>query len=761
MGEPRKPPEEWRENVRQFYPDLNTTTYFVPPIFFRRRPHYTRLVPQTGQLVNELPDPEAPTTRKRSSGQASYKAGEAESGVERGNRPQERGLLLQDPSGHKGELLEVPQSGARGEIAEEHVFHCLQELAKQPKQERMVVLSQLSFGRHPNKSSYAPTAVEFGMPEGLFGESEKGECDFLIISRKYGLVIIEVKAVGSWRTAGDSVPSAIKKALNGEPATGPKKRKKGAIEQLNNAREVLGKLLRRFGLRPQIAATIALPYVTPDELKEAADNDFEESLRKCLCATDLQHAVRRCLCTDQFSSFEKPSSVSKDLVRALQTWWEAAVVERGLDDTMTDDKYETLVAIFCGSAVRVCLATLPSASVRTLGEAVAEYGFIIAQLTLHRSQRILVNKALAKDHQRVFLYGPPGTGKTVVLALVGLKWMAQGHDVYVLITSKASRAICYLLRSQLQISYRREHRNTKQSATSSPHVYLRQCSFDTVSTGSKELIDLLAQRAEAKKGNLHILIDEAEVPIKADRSSRNLYSFCSQLAEKVPKVRIWAASMREATNTSGDGGDNTDSSGSSRSDIFTEVEMGASLRCSPAVTSEVKKSQHYDNPIPPYADSPSTGTGPKSIALRHRRQKDHDDVTHPKKCKRCGIIIAEKLASLDVGTDNPRGLKYRDVLILCSNPDENLGMVCGLKGKGIPVLVVGSKADDDLIRKMALMETDKVIVTTWQASLGLERDVVIGTYVVGETDLCRPYGMSRCRSLLYWFDPPKTDELWQ
>lgn len=50
---------------------------------------------------------------------------------------------------------------------------------------------------------------------------------------------------------------------------------------------------------------------------------------------------------------------------------------------------------------------------------------------------------------RVFLSGPPGTGKTRMLALVGRKWMSDGHVVH-LITSIKSHGATTALEKLLQ-----------------------------------------------------------------------------------------------------------------------------------------------------------------------------------------------------------------------------------------------------------------------------------------------------------------------
>lgn len=91
-----------------------------------------------------------------------------------------------------------------------------------------------------------------------------------------------------------------------------------------------------------------------------------------------------------------------------------------------------------------CVLT-PRVEVRTEGEAVSETGERIARLTLTPDQVEL----LCRAPPRVYITGPPGTGKTVVLVLMGLQWLREGHDVHVVSTWRESRAVSYLIEKQL------------------------------------------------------------------------------------------------------------------------------------------------------------------------------------------------------------------------------------------------------------------------------------------------------------------------
>lgn len=116
---------------------------------------------------------------------------------------------------------------------------------------------------------------------------------------------------------------------------------------------------------------------------------------------------------------------------------------------------------------------------------------------------------------------------------------------------------------------------------------------------------------------------------------------------------------------------------------------------------------------------------------------------------------------------DPPPLCYRDVLVLCFDPRDDLiedghlispaiGLVRGLRECDIPVRVVKSNAASDNegdIRDTALAVSDEVTVTDWDDVRGLERKVVV---VVMERTLRgvsdRLYGASRCSAQLVWVD---------
>nr|KAG5705336.1 hypothetical protein BaRGS_011108 [Batillaria attramentaria] len=70
-------------------------------------------------------------------------------------------------------------------------------------------------------------------------------------------------------------------------------------------------------------------------------------------------------------------------------------------------------------------------------------------------------------------------------------------------------------------------------------------------------------------------------------------------------------------------------------------------------------------------------------------------------------------------------LQYRDTIILCVGPRDDLPVVSRLRARGVPVQVVTSRDDEAAIRNVALSTGNQVTVTDGTVVSGLERRVVV------------------------------------
>ena len=142
----------------------------------------------------------------------------------------------------------------------------------------------------------------------------------------------------------------------------------------------------------------------------------------------------------------------------------------------------------------------PRVEVRTLWEAVSEIGERLARLVLTPGQLDILTRA----PDMVCLVGPPGTGKTVVLVMVGLQWLRQGHDVHVVCTLYECIAVCRLIYHQLTMTLRADPTTPPTAGT--VHFHL----FDLLYSGDREVGRAVTTLVAASRGQqLHVLIDEA------------------------------------------------------------------------------------------------------------------------------------------------------------------------------------------------------------------------------------------------------------
>nr|KAG5701746.1 hypothetical protein BaRGS_004348 [Batillaria attramentaria] len=82
----------------------------------------------------------------------------------------------------------------------------------------------------------------------------------------------------------------------------------------------------------------------------------------------------------------------------------------------------------------------------------------------------------------------------------------------------------------------------------------------------------------------------------------------------------------------------------------------------------------------------------------------------PEDCERCADNIVNLLVELRVGQSG-HDLQYRDTVILCRIPRDNLPVVSRLRARGLPVQVVTSGDDEAAIRDVAVTMNDTIVVT--------------------------------------------------
>ncbi|XP_076439248.1 uncharacterized protein LOC143278101 [Babylonia areolata] len=693
----------WLGNIKDWFPERHSTTYFLPPIRFNRVPYGVRVI--AGESVLERLPPAA-----ANSGGSRPQYPDAPSPAQT-PRPV-AGSLWPQPPPTPSTLAPVQQSDVQCDEAMTRILHCLRGVARE-QAEVMMVLSELKFKKY---LADKPDAVSHKVWARLPKSSSEGDFDIMIIHRQYGLVSGEVKSVGAGGnpTTGTDLIRVVEKAL--------KQLKKGERELKHLVSDL-----------PSVAVStvLMLPNVSSSQLVQALASSPAVSLDLCnyYGVSDVQAVAKLCLLSDDLPPAGEPRELSGTEIANLQQWWSRTVARQV--STLTESQYDELLARFCGPAttVEVPTVTPPRRALRTHADAVAETGERWSALSLYPDQIDI----LEENDPCAFLHGPPGTGKTLLLVLRAMQWIRQERIVHIVaaedMNSKSS--IHFLLEGSL--------RDVVHRWSSPAGVHLHQF------TSAHDALPALAKLT--RDGELCVVIDE----IDEEGLKTSFPSLVRRLSDQVPSLRLWAAGLW------------MDKDGTILPSWMTVHRLHTPLRCPPAVHRHVEEScnklpmestkviseepgdasqqaeiftiirtaKYGARSCPPDTD------GPPVLTLRHRDQEGLTQSGHswgvPQICKRCGEAVVEVLRDLRVGLDGPDGLHYRDVFILFDSAEvnkitEDSAMVKTMRGQGVPVGIV--KPDDMGGRcDMARAVTDQVTITDHNTASGLERRVVVAVVI--------------------------------
>ncbi|XP_070199041.1 uncharacterized protein [Littorina saxatilis] len=688
--------DDWRQIVTSLYPDALTRTYCVPPVQFNRVPYVRDVVPGTGLSVHVLQQLCARFFHTALSTKP-----------EGWTVPQH--MWAEEPGPHLPPVG-MQESDLRDDFAQNHVMLNLQELGDS-RDEAMFILSQLQFGSYLNEPAYAAAAKQLPRPKDL-PRDRQGDFDFLLIHRQHGILVGELKSVGKNSNAANKTDDA---------AIAEKVEK--AVKQLDKSERVVRHLVSDMGPGMTVKKTLFLPYVSSAQLERVLDNDeqLEQAVCQSLGAANAAEAVQLCCCSDQLSQPASYWHVTPAVLSQLSTWWQHRMACT-VDARLTDQLYLDIVARFVGPATTVSVPCYNGVrvEVRTAGQAVAELGRRLALLVLTLQQLDLMNR----DPPLVYITGAPGTGKTVVLVLQGVRWLRQGHDVHVISTRYATRAVSTSITQQLEMSLSAGPTPSLTPGSVSYHLY---DIFNREGDVDQAVTDLVAS---VKNGHLHVLIDEVSFDSRVKRGSRHT-RLVTRLAQRVPHLYLWCAGVH-----------NTEIPPALQTQVFT-----VPLRSAPAVLREIQPVIHRFA-VHDYSDSgvPAPGDGLSVIRLSHHGNAHTG--RWPVDCAQCGQDIAVELRRLGVGrsvANSPSRLSYRDVFVLTRSGDLHddvtdeagrvtspaSGVVQGLKDAGVPVSVLGvqdflhNRARwEGAVQDVAVAATDTVTVAFYGWVTGLERRVV-------------------------------------
>lgn len=268
----------WENYIKWWYPNLHHQIYFLPPLHFNCVPYDIQLVAGQCVFVKRVPQ----KTEHPHHHSASHHGRAASTTAD--PPPFKTSMLFstRTKARHSKDkysiwkyehIAKLPVSSAavldsvvRDDCAQQQVWCCLQVLATKLK-DAMMVLSKLQFNKYQHKSCYWSAKAELSeIPTSKCLDLKyfEGDFDVLIIHRKHGLIIGEVKSVGS---NFDKL-----KMTDAEKETALKKRLELAVEQLNKGETVLKQLLSDIK-EIKITKICIFPYIPSETLKQVLDAD--------------------------------------------------------------------------------------------------------------------------------------------------------------------------------------------------------------------------------------------------------------------------------------------------------------------------------------------------------------------------------------------------------------------------------------------------------------------------------------------------------
>ena len=243
----------WLQAVREWYPNRHSRSYFLPPLHFNRVSFDVATIAGQPVLVPQQPSSQ-PSPKKPSSGPASAPAPQP------GNQVPVAGSVWTPQSPTPTEVLD---SDARDDSGTQHVLSCLRALAEK-QGEVMMVISQLNYRKYlDDKTDPISAAACSCLPRPATMPSKKyhhGDFDVLIIHPRYGLVVGEVKSVGSDPGNTQDLGKAVVKRV------------RKAVGQLHKAEDVLSHLVSDVA-PVKISKTLILPSITSSQLLQALSTD--------------------------------------------------------------------------------------------------------------------------------------------------------------------------------------------------------------------------------------------------------------------------------------------------------------------------------------------------------------------------------------------------------------------------------------------------------------------------------------------------------
>lgn len=240
----------WLKCLADWYPDRLKETYFLPPLYFRRINYGVATVAGESVLVPK------PTPPKKKLGPAPIYS--SQSNQTKPAPPVAGSVFTKPPASFSPcPLPRFTASHSVDDEATELVLNCLRALSEEQR-EVMMVISQLEFRKYLDDETDPINAAACA----LLPRSDPYQSDFdiLIIHRRYGLIVGEVKGVGAVMQNIHDLDSLV--VIRVEKA----------VEQLNKAEAVLNQLVPTH---VNVTKTLFLPNITSGQLTQAVNTNSQ------------------------------------------------------------------------------------------------------------------------------------------------------------------------------------------------------------------------------------------------------------------------------------------------------------------------------------------------------------------------------------------------------------------------------------------------------------------------------------------------------
>nr|KAG5692906.1 hypothetical protein BaRGS_031410 [Batillaria attramentaria] len=208
--------------------------------------------------------------------------------------------------------INVQETDSRDDFAQQHVLYCLQTLGEQ-RQEAMFVMSSLDFTDYLNKLD-ATHAAQFPLPGDLPSTQREGDFDVIVIHRKYGVLLGEIKSVG----IHDNNPT--------DKAVADKVTK--AVKQLDKCEKVVNHVMSDVAPGVSVRKTLILPYISRTQLQHVLDGDSQLAKQQLVMTLQADPTTQQAAAAVHFLHYDLWNRPG-DVEAALQTLQSLVPTTRG------------------------------------------------------------------------------------------------------------------------------------------------------------------------------------------------------------------------------------------------------------------------------------------------------------------------------------------------------------------------------------------------------------------------------------------------